>query len=56
MKNKKTIKIDKKELRDLLAENDHLKIQVLDLQIMGTQLVDANRKLKETINRLLDNK
>ena len=48
-KKKETVRISKKDLLKLLADNEHLQKQVTELQTRGTELVTENRDLRKQL-------
>ena len=52
VKKKNTVRISQKDLLKLLAENEHMKNQVTELQTRGTELITENRDLKKKIEEL----
>ena len=52
VKKKNTVRISQKDLLELLSHNQHLQLQVTELQTRGTELVTENRAHKETIEKL----
>lgn len=49
IKRKETIRISKKDLLKLLADNEHYQKQITELQARGTELVTENRELKRQL-------
>lgn len=47
VKKKNTVRISQKDLLKLLADNEHMKNQVTELQTRGTELITENRDLKK---------
>ena len=45
-KKKETVRISKKDLLNLLSENEHMAKQITELQTRMNELVEENRKLK----------
>lgn len=52
VKKKNTVRISQKDLLKLLADNEHMKKQVTELQGRGTELVTENRELKKQLEDL----
>lgn len=48
-KKKETIRISKKDLLKLLADNEHYQKQITELQTRGTELLLENRELKKQL-------
>lgn len=46
IKRKETIRVSKKDLQKLLAENEHMAVQITELQTRLSELIEENRKLK----------
>lgn len=46
IKRKETIRVSKKDLQKLLAENEHMAAQITELQTRLSELVEENRRLK----------
>jgi len=45
-KKKETVRVSKKDLLNLLSENEHMSKQITELQTRMTELVEENRRLK----------
>lgn len=45
-KKKETVRISKKDLLNLLSENEHMTKQITELQTRMNELVEENRRLK----------
>ena len=49
VKKKETVRISKKDLARLLNEHEHMSQQITELQVRLGELLEENRKLKETL-------
>jgi hypothetical protein len=49
LKKKETIRISKRDLRQLLSDNEHYQKQITELQTRNTELLLENRELKKQV-------
>ena len=52
-KKKLTIRVSQKDFMNLLNENEHMTRQITELQTRMNELVEENRKLKDSKNEII---